>query len=105
VLLFQGKLEPALAQFRHGFEIFDPNMQFPDWPGAHPAVLCQFFSMLISWMLGYPDRSLDELREAVRSAETLGHPVTPRPHAAFRRARSPPFATSHRRPPSGPNEL
>jgi predicted ATPase len=32
--------------------------------------------MLISWMLGYPDRSLDELRAAVRSAETLGHPVT-----------------------------
>jgi predicted ATPase len=32
--------------------------------------------MLISWMLGYPDRSLDELTEAVRSAETLGHPVT-----------------------------
>jgi predicted ATPase len=27
-------------------------------------------------MLGYPDRSLDELRAAVRSAETLGHPLT-----------------------------
>ena len=32
--------------------------------------------MLISWMLGYPDRSLEELRAAVRSAETLGHPLT-----------------------------
>jgi predicted ATPase len=27
-------------------------------------------------MLGYPDRALDELREAVRAAETLGHPPT-----------------------------
>jgi predicted ATPase len=72
----QGKLEPALAQFRRGFEMFDPNMQFPDWPGSHPAAQCQFFPMLISWMLGYPDRSLDELRAAVRSAETLGHPLT-----------------------------
>jgi hypothetical protein len=27
-------------------------------------------------MLGYPDRSLEELRAAVRSAETLGHPFT-----------------------------
>ncbi len=27
-------------------------------------------------MLGYPDRSLDELRAAVGSAETLGHPLT-----------------------------
>jgi predicted ATPase len=51
-------------------------MRFPDWPGAHPAVQCQFYLMWISWMLGYPDRSLDELRAALGSAETLGHPVT-----------------------------
>jgi predicted ATPase len=76
VLLFQGKLEPALAHFRRGFELFDSNMQFPDWPGPHPAVSCQFFSAAISWMLGYPDRSLDELRSAVTSAVTLGHPLT-----------------------------
>jgi class 3 adenylate cyclase/tetratricopeptide (TPR) repeat protein len=76
VLFYQGKLEPALAHFRRGFELFDPNMQFPDWPGPHPAVACQFFPALISWMLGYPDRSLEELRAAVRSAETLGHPLT-----------------------------
>ncbi len=37
-LFYQGKLEPALAQFRRGFELFDPNMQFRDWPGAHPGV-------------------------------------------------------------------
>jgi tetratricopeptide (TPR) repeat protein len=75
-LLWQGKLEPALAHYRRGFEMFDPNMQFPDWPGSHPGVQCQFWPALISWMLGYPDRALDELRAAVRSAETLGHPLT-----------------------------
>jgi class 3 adenylate cyclase/predicted ATPase len=74
--LFQGKLEPALAHIRRGFELFDPNMQFPDWPGSHPGVQCQFWPMLISWMLGHPDRSLEELRAAVRSAETLGHSLT-----------------------------
>ena len=37
---------------------------------------CQFFPALISWMLGYPDRSVEELTAAVRSAETLGHPLT-----------------------------
>src|SRR5260370_37910567 len=51
-------------------------MQFPDWPGSHPAVQCQFYLAPISWMLGHPDRSLEELRAAVRSAETLGHPLT-----------------------------
>jgi tetratricopeptide (TPR) repeat protein len=75
-LFVQGKLEPALAHFRQGFELFDPNMQFPDWPGSHPGVQCQFHPALISWMLGYPDRSFEELRAAVKSAETLGHPLT-----------------------------
>ena len=72
-LFFQGK-QAALRTFGGGFELFDPNMQFPNWPGFRPGVQCQFWPMLISWMLGYPDRSLDELRAAIRSAETLGHP-------------------------------
>jgi tetratricopeptide (TPR) repeat protein len=76
VLYHQGKLESALAHFRQGFELFDPDMQFPDWPGSHPGVLCQVWPVLTSWILGHPDRSLDELRAAVRSAETLGHPVS-----------------------------
>jgi predicted ATPase len=58
VLFHQGKLEPALPRFRQGFELFEPNMQFPDWPGSHPAVQCQFWLALTSWMLGHPDRSL-----------------------------------------------
>jgi class 3 adenylate cyclase/tetratricopeptide (TPR) repeat protein len=76
VLFFRGKLELALARFRRGFEMFDPNMQFPDWPGAHPGVQFQFYLALISWMHGYPNRSLEELRAAVRSAEMLRHPLT-----------------------------
>jgi adenylate cyclase len=72
----QGKLEPALAHFRRGFELFDPDTQFPDWPGSHPGLQCQLYPMLIFWMLGYPDRSLDELRAVVGSAETLRHSVT-----------------------------
>ena len=30
-------------------------------PALHPGLQCQFFPMLISWMLGYPDQSLKEL--------------------------------------------
>jgi hypothetical protein len=42
VLYNRGKLEPALPHFRRGLELFEPNMQFPVWPGSHPAVQCQF---------------------------------------------------------------
>jgi adenylate cyclase len=102
MLWHQGKLERALANFRRAFEMFDPSMQFPDWPGAHPGVQCQFWSLLISWMLGYPDRSLDELRAAVRSAETLGHSLTLAQtlcHAAFVHIlrREPPAAADYAR--------
>jgi len=75
-LFWQGKIETALTQFRRGLDMFDPDMQFPDWPGPHPAVSCRVYLALMSWTLGYPDRSLEELRAAVGSAETLGHPVT-----------------------------
>ena len=76
VLYFQGKLEPALPHFRRGFELFDPNMRFPDWPGLHPGVACEVFQAVISWMLGYPDRSLKEAAAAVKSADALGDPLT-----------------------------
>ncbi len=82
-LFFQGKLEPALAHFRRGFELFDPNMQFPDWPGSHPGVQCQFWPALISWMLGYPDRSLDELQGSGKKRRDARAPVDPRPNAVF----------------------
>ena len=76
VQFYRGELEAALAHFRHGLEMFDPEMQFQDWPGSHPRVICLLELTLISWMLGYPDRSLEELRAAVGSAQTLGHPLT-----------------------------
>jgi predicted ATPase len=38
-LLFQGKLEPALPHFRRGFELFDPNMQFPEYGFPPPRIV------------------------------------------------------------------
>jgi tetratricopeptide (TPR) repeat protein len=103
-LFFQGKLEPALAHSRRGFEMFDPGMQFPDWPGAHPAVSCQTYVMLIYWMLGYPDRSLGELRAAVGSARRSGiHSHSPQRCVSPRLFTS--FATTRRRSPTVPDGL
>jgi predicted ATPase len=75
-LYWQGKLEPAFAQYQRASELFDPNIQFPDYPGAHPRVQYRYLLPLISWMLGYPDRSLKELTAAVGSAEMLGHQLS-----------------------------
>jgi tetratricopeptide (TPR) repeat protein len=88
VTLFpQGKLEPALAHFRRGFELFDPNMQFPDWPGSHPGVQCQFHPALISWMLGYPDLSTGA-EGSGKKRRGAWAPVHPRPNAVLGCARS-----------------
>jgi SAM domain (Sterile alpha motif) len=70
-----AQYEPAFRDNEVDGDVL-PDLQFADWPGSHPGVLCQLFPMMISWMLGHPDRSLEDLKAAVRSAETLGHPYT-----------------------------
>jgi class 3 adenylate cyclase/tetratricopeptide (TPR) repeat protein len=77
VLYFLGELVLAGPGLRLGLEIISSNShQFQNWPGAHPAITSETFLALISWMLGYPDRALEEAAAAVKSAEALGHPLT-----------------------------
>jgi len=77
VLYSQGKLTEARTQLQLGLEKFDPaSHKFPDWSGSHPALNCQAFMALTSWMLGYPDLARDEAMAAVKDAEALGHPLT-----------------------------
>jgi hypothetical protein len=68
---FRGNSSRRLRKFRRSFELFDPNMQFPDWLGAHPGVLCQFWLALTSWMLGHPDRSLVLYLAAFKETGTM----------------------------------
>ena len=76
-LFWQGKLEPALRAISAGLRDVRPGHAVPGLAGGPPRRFMPVHSgCSISWMLGYPDRSLDELRAAVRSAETLGHPLT-----------------------------
>jgi hypothetical protein len=77
VLYFRGKIVLADRHFRLSLAKFDSDShKFPDWPGSHPAIQCEFYLALISWILGYPDRALEEAHSAVKSAEALGHPFT-----------------------------
>ena len=76
VLYSQGKLEQAPLHFQLALEKFDPReFNLPDWSGSHPAIQCQSYLATISWMLGYPGRSLEEAAAAVKSADALGHPL------------------------------
>ena len=54
-----------------------------------PASNASSTSALISWMLGYPDRSLDELDGSGRKRRDAREPTNPRPNAvSMRRANS-----------------
>jgi predicted ATPase len=44
--------------------------------GHDPGVCCRYHLALGRWLLGYPDRSLDVLRDAAHLAEELRHPLT-----------------------------
>ena len=77
VLYAQGKLSPARSQLQMAREKFTSDFgKLPDWSGANPAVVCEIWLALISWMLGYPHRSQNEAEGAVKSADALGHPLT-----------------------------
>jgi class 3 adenylate cyclase/predicted ATPase len=74
---FQGKLEQARLQLGLSLEKFDSvSHVFPDWAGCHPAIQCASYLATISWILGYPDRAMEEAATAVKNAETLGHPLS-----------------------------
>ncbi|MGI9437850.1 MAG: AAA family ATPase, partial [Geminicoccaceae bacterium] len=77
ILFYQGRFQSALTHLDQGSEIYDPDAQkFSDWPGSEPGVQCQFWRMLISWMLGYPGRALKERDISLSSAEAVEHPLT-----------------------------
>src|ERR1700739_3426145 len=87
-LFWQGKFVPALAHLRRGFEIFDPKMEFPDWPGSHPGVQCQFFpdaDLLVARVPGSVPRRTGGSGKRCREARAL---VDPRPNAVLRGPRS-----------------
>jgi class 3 adenylate cyclase/predicted ATPase len=46
------------------------------YAGHDPGACCRYHLAMLHWVTGYPDRSLRELREALRLAEDLKHPLT-----------------------------
>jgi predicted ATPase len=46
------------------------------YAGHDPGVCCRYYLALTRWLLGYPDRAVDALRDALRLAAELRHPLT-----------------------------
>jgi len=74
-----GDLTGAMTHAEHGMKLYDPvrhRSQTVVYGGHDPGVCARYHLALVQWLLGYPDRALVALREAMSQAEELGHPLT-----------------------------
>ncbi len=71
-----GDPTSALRHLEHVIELYDPKMHEREvlHSGQDQAVVCRGFIGWSLWLLGYPDRALKTIRDAVALAKELGHP-------------------------------
>jgi len=74
-----GRSVEAIAHIEHGRRLYDRDKHATQAfeYGGHDAGACTYWHLgLTHWVLGYPDRALQEAREGVRLAKELTHPMT-----------------------------
>ena len=74
-----GRSREALEHIEHGRPLYDreKHAQQAFQYGGHDAGACSYWHRGLShWVLGYPDRALQDAREGVRMAKDLRHPMT-----------------------------
>jgi class 3 adenylate cyclase len=74
-----GELEPAREHCDEGRRLYDfeQHRGLAHLYGGHdPGVCARQHGGLIEWLLGYPDKAVESLREAVLLAERLHHPFS-----------------------------
>jgi len=76
--MFLGEYERGLPHKEQVVALYDPLMHSPlrFQYGQDPKVATLVFGLYCQWYLGYPDRALQESREAVALAEELHHPLS-----------------------------
>jgi predicted ATPase len=74
-LYWGGELVSALAHFEQGLSFYDPQNPPPLFAEDY-RIDCIFHAAYILWHLGYPDQSLQRIRETLVSAEGLSHPYS-----------------------------
>jgi predicted ATPase len=77
-LYFLGKLAAAHRALKQGVALYDAHLHrsLAFRYGADPGVVCRLYAARALWLLGYPDRSLQSIHEALTMAEDLSHPFT-----------------------------
>ena len=73
---FQGEFVLAQEHEAQGIALYDPQQHssLALLYGEHPAVVCQCFAAHDLWYLGYPDRALVSIQDALTLAQQLAHP-------------------------------
>jgi len=74
-----GEPAAALAHVERGLALYDPlhhRAQISIYGGHDSGVCARNHLAMARWLLGYPDRALAALREALELAERLAHPMT-----------------------------
>jgi class 3 adenylate cyclase/predicted ATPase len=73
---FLGQFVLAQEHEAQGTALYDPqeHSSLALLYGEHPAVVCQCFAAHDLWYLGYPDRALVSIQDALTLAQQLAHP-------------------------------
>ena len=74
-----GEPTAALAHLERGLALYDPahhRAQISLYGGHDTGVCCRNHLAMTRWLLGYPDRAVAALREAIEREERLAHPMT-----------------------------
>ena len=74
-----GQPAAAILHAERGFALYDSTRHASQtflYGGHDPGTCCRYHLALTRWLLGYPDRSLSALHDALRLAEELKHPLS-----------------------------
>jgi class 3 adenylate cyclase/tetratricopeptide (TPR) repeat protein len=78
-LLSMGDTRGAVPHMERGIALYDRERhagQALHYAGHDPGACCRYQLAIARWLLGYPDRALEQVRDALRLADELRHPQT-----------------------------
>jgi predicted ATPase len=78
VYLCLGELRTAQRNLEEGVALYTPSQRrYPTFrAGQDPGVACHVYAAWTLWLLGYPDRALTHIHDALALATEFNHPFT-----------------------------